>query len=91
MTASDLALCEVASLICWLPHYPDPSRSLDSFDPFNFFNFPFQFLAIVCRKVSELRLRRFGVCLALSSEEAMLKISFIHRLFLELMNEEYRM
>jgi hypothetical protein len=29
--------CGVLDLL--LPHYPDPSRSFDSFDPFNFFNF----------------------------------------------------
>jgi len=41
-------------LTCCLPHYPDPSRSFDSFDPFNFFNLSIKFVAVVCRKFSEL-------------------------------------
>jgi hypothetical protein len=39
MAAADLAYAKRRALTCCLPHYPDPSRSFDSFDPFNFFNF----------------------------------------------------
>jgi hypothetical protein len=66
--------------------YPDPSRSFDSFDPFNFFNFSISTSGGHLQKIQ--RVNRSAVwcvpCL-IASEEARPKISFINRLFLELM------
>jgi hypothetical protein len=66
---------------------------LDSFDPFDFFNFVISHLWWSPPKNSA-GCGSAGLVCALPYrqwKDAMLKISFIHHLFLELMNEEYQM
>jgi hypothetical protein len=80
-------------VICSLRFYRNLQPGLDSFDPFNFFNFTISRSAGLPPENSA-SCSSAGLVCALpycESEEGMLKISFIHRLFLELMNEEYQM